>query len=177
MTETQQRRTKRRYAHELYPHPDEWEVRPLEVEVPYLLARAAGFDVEGTNWTAATPREIGDRFGLHLLQARTAFLADALLQGMAGQDAWTWAAQRCDGDSVAEFVWERCAAYGVDIDQIKPYPCGGAPSRHAHISEPNARGWHEVTYVAGSEDDCLDCTEPITDDPRHVADLVEQAVI
>ena len=36
------RRTKRRYAHELFPHPDECEVRPLAVEVPYLYARAIG---------------------------------------------------------------------------------------------------------------------------------------
>lgn len=32
--------TKRKYAHELYPHPAEGEVRPLAVEVPYLYARA-----------------------------------------------------------------------------------------------------------------------------------------
>ena len=28
-----ERRTKRRYAHELYPHAEEGETRPLEVEV------------------------------------------------------------------------------------------------------------------------------------------------
>ena len=32
-------RTKRRYAHELYPHAGEYEVRPLAVEVPYLYAQ------------------------------------------------------------------------------------------------------------------------------------------
>ena len=32
------RRTIRRYAHELYPHPDEWEVRPLSGEPPVVVA-------------------------------------------------------------------------------------------------------------------------------------------
>ena len=30
------RRTKRRYAFELFPHADEGEVRPLSIDVPYL---------------------------------------------------------------------------------------------------------------------------------------------
>jgi hypothetical protein len=30
-----ERRTKRRYAHELYPHGEEGGTRSLEVEVPY----------------------------------------------------------------------------------------------------------------------------------------------
>ena len=46
--EVAKRRTKRRYAHELYPHADEFEVRKLAVEVPYLYARAIGFEIEGT---------------------------------------------------------------------------------------------------------------------------------
>lgn len=29
-------RTIRRYAHELYPPAEEWEVRPLEIEVPCI---------------------------------------------------------------------------------------------------------------------------------------------
>ena len=45
-----ERRTKRRYAHELYPHAAEGDIRPLDVEVPYRIARAVGFDVQGTGW-------------------------------------------------------------------------------------------------------------------------------
>ena len=43
-------RTKRRYAHELYPHADDFERRPLETEVPYLYARAHGIDIYGTGY-------------------------------------------------------------------------------------------------------------------------------
>ena len=47
-------RTIRRYAHEIYPHPEEWEVRPLEADVPYLYAIAIGLDLNGTGWHDAT---------------------------------------------------------------------------------------------------------------------------
>ena len=40
-----ERRTIRRYAHEMYPHAEEGETRALAVEVPYLYARAVGLDV------------------------------------------------------------------------------------------------------------------------------------
>ena len=49
------RRTIRRYAHELYPHPNEYEVRALEVEVPYLYARFIGLNTFGTDWFALWP--------------------------------------------------------------------------------------------------------------------------
>ena len=80
------RRTKRRYAHELYPHAEEWETRALEVEVPYLYSRAIGFDVGGTGWfSKAEPTEMATRTH-HLLDARLiALMADAMLQGLAGR--------------------------------------------------------------------------------------------
>lgn len=58
---TPARRTKRRYAHELYPHAEEWETPLLEVEVPYPYARAIGFDVLETGWFDAEHPERGDR--------------------------------------------------------------------------------------------------------------------
>ena len=45
-----ERRTIRRYAHEMYPHAEEGETRALAVEVPYLYAKAVGLDVWGTGW-------------------------------------------------------------------------------------------------------------------------------
>ena len=51
MTALPGRRTKRRYAHELYPGPkDEWEIRPLTVEVPHRYARFLGLSSWGTGW-------------------------------------------------------------------------------------------------------------------------------
>ena len=45
-----ERRTIRRYAHEMYPHAEEGETRALAVEVPYLYAQAVGLNVWGTGW-------------------------------------------------------------------------------------------------------------------------------
>lgn len=58
------RRTKRRYAHELYPH-EEGTIRPLEVEVPYLYARALGLEIGGTSWLTVEPRSIAGRHQTH----------------------------------------------------------------------------------------------------------------
>ncbi len=164
-------RTKRRYAHELYPHADEWEVRPLAVEVPYLYARAIGWDVQGTSWldhpergTEAYKthlRETNDRLALMIGAGQRALIADALLQGLSGQDAWQWAEERCGADNLGEWIWERAVNYGVDPAAIKPYPCGAEPERHDHEAEPDARGWRTVTRVDGRESDCLDCCEPV----------------
>ena len=126
------RRTIRRYAHELYPHPDEWEVRPLSVEVPYLYARAIGLDVWGTAWIDSPGRASFDRI-LHLLEARQkALLADALLQGLAGDAAWSWAADRYD--ETGGVVHDRAVHYGVPVSLIKPYPCGPEPDHHEHMA-------------------------------------------
>ena len=157
-TTDQRRRTKRRYAHELYPHAEEWQTRPLELEVPYLYARATGMDVCGTGWFDAEPKERGARTH-HLVNAQQiALMADAMLQGLTGQEAWAWATQRMTDDG--ELVYERAVHYGVNLAQIKPYPCGPTPDHHEHCT-PSGKGWSTITRVPGTEDDCEECTEPV----------------
>ena len=156
-----ERRTKRRYAHELYPHAEEGETRPLEVEVPYLYARAVGFDVEGTSWLD-DPRSGCDRVEILICAQSAALIADALLQGLAGQEAWDYA-HGLMADVLTEKVWERAAHYGVPVDQIKPYPCGPEPDRHNHLDPPDARGWQTVHWIEGRESDCPECTEEVLD--------------
>ena len=167
---TEKRRTKRRYAHEIYPHAGEYEVRPLSVEVPYLYAQAAGLSLWGTDWF--TLNGSGDRptallawrRSEKLMMARdTALLADALLQGMTGDEAWTWAMERA-ADEAAEIVYERAVHYGVPIETIKPYPVLSEPYRHDHRGDPAPGGGHYVTRVSGKESECPDCTEPVPDE-------------
>jgi len=154
MTET---RTKRRYAHELYPHPEEGEIRPLSVDVPYLLARAIGYDIDDTSWTEVEPPvRASDRVVMFSQAAQIAFLADALLQGMSGQQAWQWAEARVDSDTTDEFLWERAEHYGVPVGRIKPYPCGPEPSHHHHVSNGT---WGIITTIPLPEAQCPDCTE------------------
>lgn len=151
-------RTKRRYAHELYPHPDEAEARDLSVDVPYLLARAHGLRIDGTSWTEVQPSTLaGSRVNTYIQAAHLALLADALLQGMSGQEAWEWATQRMGGDSVGEWLWERADHYGVPTGRIKPYLCGPEPSHHDHYSAGD-HGF--VTRIPMRESECPDCTEP-----------------
>jgi hypothetical protein len=158
------RRTKRRYAHELYPAGGEWEIRSLNVEVPRLYARAMGLEVEGTGWfklldSQETAREASDRT-MRLIDARRlAFMADAMAQGLTGDDAWGWAARQATDES-GELAWERAEHYGVDPNAIKPYPCGPEPIDHDHYSH----GTHGVvTRIPLRESECHDCTEPIED--------------
>lgn len=159
------RQTKRRYAHELYPHGAEHEVRPLAVEVPYLYARALGLELADTSWTTVQPRTIAGDRTWHLIDARhRAFNADALLQGMAGEEAWQWAEQRAMEES-GEIVWERAVHYGVDPDAIKPYPCGPEPDRHYHWSAPDAHGGRRGTNILGKESECEECTVPASEVP------------
>lgn len=164
MTETAMR-TKRRYAHELYPYPEEGEVRPLSVEVPYLYARAIGFDVWGTGWfdTEDGPslQRSVSRTELMIGQRERALLADALLQGLTGDEAWKWAEER-SGEESGEWVYERAVHYGVKPGLIKPYPCGPEPDHHDH-SEPIQGNliWSRVTRVDGPESACPDCCEPV----------------
>ena len=165
MTDEPTRRTLRRYAHELYPHPDEG---PLAVEVPYLYARAQGLRVFETGWydmlAAPSPMpEIAAARTSALVQAGLlALLADALHQGLAGDEAWEWALVRAGGDSLEEWVWDRGTRYGVDLDRIKPYPCGPEPDHHDHMETTgNAMGYGFVTRVPGRESECLACTEPV----------------
>jgi hypothetical protein len=166
-----ERRTKRRYAHELYPGPDEGEVRPLHIEVPHLYAVARGLDVWGTSWHDLLSKErplddrrhAADRIALMISAKEKAFLADALLQGKRLQDAWEWAMTRA-GEESGEFVWERAMHYGVPVDDIKPYPCGPEPDHHDHKGRPltGPLGGHIITPVKGPESECLECTEPVT---------------
>ena len=153
-------RTKRRYAHELYPHPEEYTVRPLAVEVPYRYARAIGLSVHRTSWRDQPPEKIADRFAELIAARELAFVADALLQGKSGQEAWTWAMQRAN-DETGEWTWDRAVNYGVDPGRIKPYDCGPEPDHHYHESEPDARGWSESTRIEGKESECPECCEPI----------------
>lgn len=158
---TTERRTKRRYAHELHPHGEEFEIRPLAVEVPYLYARAIGFEVRGTSWFDSVSETTGART-TQMLDARSiALMADAMHQGLAGQEAWEWAESRMDESG--EWIYERAKHYGVEIDRIKPYPCGPEPDHHDHDGPADARGWRLVTRVQGKESECEECTEPVTE--------------
>lgn len=160
-TEISARRTKRRFAHELYPHADEYEVRSLDVEVPYLYAMAQGFEIHDSGWSDADPREAMART-MYMIQARQiALLADAVKQGLVGDEAWKWAVEHYDVEG--SWVYERAEHYGVPVLEIKPYPCGEPAKRHAHYGPPDHRGWRTVTYVDGTEDDCFECTEPNPD--------------
>lgn len=168
---TDGRRTKRRYAHELFPHADDGETRPLEVEVPYRIARAIGFDPQGTSWFDMDTEEqracAVDRTMQHINESRLAMLAIALHKGMTGDEAWHWADVGM-GDGEMWRIYESAAEYSVDMYAIKPYPCGPEPDHHDHLSEPHRRYGIEartVTQVAGKESECEECTEPIGD-PR-----------
>ena len=156
--------TKRKYAHELYPHPAEGEVRPLAVEVPYLYARAIGFDVADTSWTDASPKDMSARINRMIEVRRLAFLADALTEGLAGQAAWEWAEQR-GRDESGEWTYERAVHHGVDPEAIKPYPCGPEPDNHSHYGEADARGWRRVIHAEGKESECVECCEPEAGEP------------
>jgi hypothetical protein len=172
MTE-QQRRTKRRYAHELYPHAEQDQPRPLAVEVPYLYSRAIGFQIWGTEWFNVEPRALAGERTMHLIDARwIALLADALLQDMVGDEAWSWAA-RMASDETGELVGERAEFYGVPWDQIKPYPCGPEPDHHDHFDAADSRGWRTSHRIVGKESECEECTEPVVDAPEATADAPE----
>lgn len=160
--------TKRKYAHELYPHnEDEYTPRPLIVEVPYLYARAVGYELRGTRWSEVEPRSIGGDRVMYLIAARQiAFLADAMHQGLTGNDAWQWADMRAS-DETGEWVGERAEYYGVDWERIKPYPCGPEPDHHDHLDEADARGWRTVHRIEGKESECDECTEEVRDDTKE----------
>ncbi len=163
---TATRRTKRRYAHELYPHPEEGEVRPLAVDVLYLYGQAIGLEVDGTDWhelLAANEydktRAATDRTMRMIAAREIALIADALHQGMSGDEAWAWAQHRANDES-GEIVGYRAAHYGIDYDAIKPYPVRAEATTHDHLGGPDAHGWRTVTRVKGRESECEVCTEP-----------------
>lgn len=119
----------REYAHEIYPHPGEDDTRPLAVDVPYLYARALGYE-PSESWHDAltsddiTLRRLAMNRTMLLLAAREiALIADALAQGLAGDEAWKWAEERANEES-GEWIWERAVHYGVNPEAIKPYSLG-----------------------------------------------------
>lgn len=163
------RRTIRRYAHELYPHADEFETRPLETEVPYLYARAWGILPTGTSWFAMgapdqpdTTRQLAAARTVEFVTAAfLAFLADALHQGLAGQDAWDWANERVADGAIRWNLATRSALY-IEVAPIKPYPCGPEPDHHDHgETTGNIMGHGLMTRVDCPESECPDCTEEI----------------
>lgn len=165
------RRTKRRWAHELYPHAEEGQTRALSVEVPYLYAQAHGLDIDETDWhdllrgDQAQGRLAGQRTVQMIEARRAAFLADALHQGMTGDEAWAWVDAR-HWDYEGEAVWDRAKHYGVDPVQIRPYPILAERQEHDHWSEPDHRDWRTlVEKVNVPESECPDCTEPVPAEP------------
>lgn len=163
-------RTKRRFAHEIYPHAEEGQTRPLSAEVPYLYAVAIGLRTAGTDWYDlfnggdVEKRLVWDRTTLLVTSRHRALVADALLQGMAGQEAWEWADQR-GWDESGEWVYERAEHYGVPCERIKPYPVLAEPEKHEHWSEPDGRGWRRfIETVKGRESECQACCE---DEPSN----------
>ncbi|WIA96428.1 hypothetical protein [Curtobacterium sp. MCBA15_004] len=158
------RRTKRRYAHELYPLAEAGEVRPLAVEVPALYAQALGNEVWETGWFDGIRddqyrQEAADRTVFLVQTRQIAFLADALAQGLTGDAAWEWAAEYAEEES-GELVWERAERYGVRPQAIKPYPCGPEQTSHRHFADQEDRSGI-VTRAEGPEDTCIVCTEPV----------------
>ena len=157
MTDTT-RRTIRRFAHELYPHADEGQTRDLATEVPYLYARAIGLEVHDTGWYDTEPAVSRARIVELVQHLQLAFLADALLQGLAGQEAWQWADQR-SWDDGSEWAYERARHYGVPVELIKPYPCGLEPTTHDHMaSTGDVTGYGTVTSIDCPESTCTICT-------------------
>lgn len=167
---TTERRTKRRYAHEFYPHADEYEVRPLSVEVPYLYAKAIGLAVSETDWfdlplEGETGLALSMQRSMEVINARQkALLADALLQGFGGEQAWEWAESRYDDEG--SWVYERAKHYGVPVHLIKPYPVLRERAKHNHMSSTgDATGVGYVTRIDCPESKCETCTEPV--DPEE----------
>lgn len=112
--------SEKKYAHEIIPHPEEGEAKPLDYLVRYHYAQAQGWHLA----FAEVLDEPGPRFDLALSQylhhAHLGFLHDALHQGWAGQAAVDWVADRNHSES-AEWVWERAIECGLSPDEIKPY--------------------------------------------------------
>lgn len=161
------RKTRRKYAHELYPLAKEGEVRPLSVEVPCQYALAMGFEVEDTDWFDLVHGSDAEKA---LAFARTdrlvdqrmhAFLLDALVQGMSGQEAFAWASERAD-DETGEIAWERAVHYGVRVDEIRPYPVLAEAHRHRHWTPRDAHGCKVfIETVQIPESECPECTDGV----------------
>lgn len=110
----------RRLAHELYPAPEEYEIQKIDAAVRYHYARALGARMPfGEGWTDS-PGYV-DRL-IRMIEARnTAYLYDALAQGLTGQEAVDFA-ENASWDYEGEILWERAQHYGIDPHLILPYP-------------------------------------------------------
>lgn len=155
------RRTKRRYAHELYPDPDGSHTPgPLNRVVPHLYARALGLSVVGTMWSAQAPAVSAAR-SVDVVNARMiAALVDAISQGFMGQRAYDWA-YAIASDETGEVVWDRAVEYGIDPYGIRPYPCGPEANYHYHYGPADHYGVRIGRSVHGRESECEACTEPV----------------
>lgn len=171
MTE-QARRTKRRYAYELYPHREDGGSRSLAVDVPYQIAHAIGMSAGTREWHELIDQDgDGVRDAVHrttqfLEACHIALLAVALHEGLSGQEAWD-KATRWAGDEADEALWDAADKYGVPLNDIKPYPIRGEASTHEHWSEEDASGWRTAIdlRVSGPESECEECTEPVPSSP------------
>lgn len=160
------RRTRRRFAHELYPEPGDGA--SLEESARYWLARASGLNVWGTDWLdlmdAPNPlsRKLAWMRAEVLVRTRhIALLADVLASGLTGQEAWTEAAEMAS-DETGEIVWDRAVAHGIDPDRIKPYPVVAEPDHHRHWTPRDPRGVRVlIGTIDGKESECPDCTEEV----------------
>lgn len=181
-TEAPPRVTKRKFAHELYPHADEFEVRPLALEVAYLYAIMVGLSVWDSDWydvghgrDAKNPvdrphiRLTNERIKAFIAAKEKALLADAMLQGMTGNTAWEWAMHRAvEDDSSSAYL--RADFYNVPIEDIKPYWVLAEPDHHTHYGPADRRGWRTSTRVEGRESECHDCTVEVPrPDPNQLA--------
>lgn len=110
--------TEAKYAHQVIPHPDEGEKAPLETLVRYHYAQAEGwigafsdainagdYGIKGADFALAS-------FMGHMHRA---LLFDALAQGLSGQAVADWAGERNHSEA-AEWIWERAAVYGLDLE-------------------------------------------------------------
>jgi hypothetical protein len=158
MNASQRFRTKRRYAHELFPEGEMDTLRPVAVEATYHYARAIGFDTYGTGWFEAGSEAHAGRVQQLVTERQVALLVDALAQGLTGEAGWEWAFWRAQ-DEAGEFIYERAVHYGIDPTAIKPYPCGAEPDHHDHRGPETVGGWPVLTQVEGKESECQECTE------------------
>lgn len=110
--------TNSKYAHEIVPHPEEGETTPLETLVRYHYAQAQAWHLSFAE--AINGNDFDFPLSQYLGHSHLAFLYDALIQGLIGQEAADWASVRHHSES-AELVWERGDHYGINPDEIRPY--------------------------------------------------------
>jgi hypothetical protein len=107
-----------KYAHEVIPHPEEGETAPLETLVRYHYAQAEGWIKAFSDAIGASdygPAGADFTLASFMGHMHRALLFDALAQGLTGQAAADWANTRNHSES-AEWIWERAAAYGLDLE-------------------------------------------------------------